>query len=173
MSLPTTVFKVFGGVITVLWDFNNSAVAAGAITSAAEQLRNSLRPIGEVAKFNAFLPYSSFFTDSRRYQGLLDAGIEVVGCPARQGKVDPVDTAIIRMLGSITQSPVKQLVILISGDGDFLAAAKAIRAAGHGFGLALWPNWQCSRDLLSEADLILRGKDLQFLGPHFDVGSNF
>ncbi|KAG8924833.1 hypothetical protein FRC01_010997 [Tulasnella sp. 417] len=113
MSIPTTVLKKFGRVITVLWDFSNSAVAEGRITLTAEQIKNSLCPIGEVAKFNAFVPSSSFVTNPRRCKRLLDAGIEVIGCPARQGKLDPVDSAIIKTLEDFPQTDRDTLHLIV------------------------------------------------------------
>ncbi|KAG8924831.1 hypothetical protein FRC01_010995 [Tulasnella sp. 417] len=163
MSLQSVIKRFYGRPISVLWDHPNSPAAKGAVAPMAAKIRKSLRPIGPVADFIAYVPPLDQAGDLKSYKELLQAGIKVNECRERRDGGDPVDDAIILKLDAIGSSSEKAFVALISGDGDFAKAIGRVHAAGHGVGLVLAPNIQCSYDLLLFADAVLLGKDFRLL----------
>ncbi|KAG8856583.1 hypothetical protein FRB96_006343 [Tulasnella sp. 330] len=116
----------------IFWDYENCSPPAnvpGYIV--AEQIRNAAHKFGAVTVFKAYLELSTVNITPKMINlrsELQSSGVSLTDCPRLTARKDVVDKMLlVDMLAFALDNPAPAVIMLISGDRDFVYAVSVLR----------------------------------------------
>ncbi|KAG9006731.1 hypothetical protein FRB94_013855 [Tulasnella sp. JGI-2019a] len=116
----------------IFWDYENCSPPAnvpGYIV--AEQIRNAAHKFGAVTVFKAYLELSTVNITPKMINlrsELQSSGVSLTDCPRVTARKDVVDKMLlVDMLAFALDNPAPAVIMLISGDRDFVYAVSVLR----------------------------------------------
>ncbi|KAG9017079.1 hypothetical protein FRB90_001858 [Tulasnella sp. 427] len=151
--------------VGIFWDYENCAAPAnvpGYIV--AEQIRNAAHQFGPVSVFKAYLELSTINITQKMINlrsELQSSGVSLTDCPRTSNRKDVVDKMLlVDMLAFAMDNPAPAVIMLISGDRDFVYAVSVLRHRKYDVVLVIPPQG---------AHITLRSQATVVLDWRFDI----
>ncbi|KAG9029665.1 hypothetical protein FS837_003499 [Tulasnella sp. UAMH 9824] len=118
--------------VGIFWDYENCATPAGVPGYiVAEYIRNAAHRFGPVSIFKAYLELSTVDITPKMINlrsELQSSGVSLTDCPRASNRKDVVDKMLlVDMLAFAMDNPAPAVIMLISGDRDFVYAVSVLR----------------------------------------------
>lgn len=169
MSSPPTSINNFAAEprVGIFWDYENCAAPAGVPGYiVAEYIRNAAHKFGPVTVFKAYLELSTVNITPKMINlrsELQSSGVSLTDCPRASNRKDVVDKMLlVDMLAFAMDNPAPAVIMLISGDRDFVYAVSVLRHRKYDVVLVIPPQG---------AHITLRSQATVALDWRFDIFS--